>query len=99
MEIWCNESQVFSLCSYFYFIFLSFSTSFALKERYVLAVNANQIETFEAIAHRERCPFAEVGVATNENQLILTDKKFSNRPIDLSMGLLFGKVGVELSAL
>ena len=34
------------------------------QERYVLAVAANQLATFDAICARERCPFAVVGEAT-----------------------------------
>ena len=34
------------------------------QERYVLAVNSDQLELFQAICERERCPFAVVGTAT-----------------------------------
>ena len=35
------------------------------QERYVLAINPINLPLFEAIAKRERCPFAVVGVATS----------------------------------
>ncbi|MCU7960573.1 MAG: phosphoribosylformylglycinamidine synthase [gamma proteobacterium symbiont of Bathyaustriella thionipta] len=61
------------------------------QERYVLAVNATQLADFEAICKRERCPYAIVGQALEEQQLTLTDQHFDNKPIDISMSLLFGK--------
>ena len=39
------------------------------QERYVLAIAANDLPMFEAICARERCPFAVVGVATDEDRL------------------------------
>jgi phosphoribosylformylglycinamidine synthase len=59
------------------------------QERYVLAVAPERVATFEAICARERCPFAVVGTATEEQRLVLTDGV--SRPIDLPMQVLFGK--------
>jgi len=50
------------------------------QERYVLAVPAAKIETFSKICERERCPFAVVGEATVEKQLVLEDPHFLNKP-------------------
>lgn len=61
------------------------------QERYVLAVNADQLEEFKAICERERCPYAVVGEATDEEHLVLGDAHFDNNPIDIPMPLLFGK--------
>ena len=61
------------------------------QERYVLAVEPEHLETFSAICHRERCPFAVVGEATEEQHLEVQDGQFDNKPVDLPMGLLFGK--------
>jgi len=61
------------------------------QERYVLAIKPNELKVFEQIAKRERCPYAVVGHATEEQTLVLADSKFDNKPIDLSMSLLFGK--------
>jgi phosphoribosylformylglycinamidine synthase len=61
------------------------------QERYVLAVAAEQLDEFKAICERERCPYAVVGEATEEEHLLLGDAHFGNNPIDLPMPLLFGK--------
>ncbi|KAL9938575.1 hypothetical protein V8E36_002294 [Tilletia maclaganii] len=62
------------------------------QERYVLAIQPGVgLERFEAIAKRERCPYAIVGVATEEERLVLTDRLLGNTPIDLPMSTLFGK--------
>jgi phosphoribosylformylglycinamidine synthase len=61
------------------------------QERYVLAVSASGLETFRAIAERERCPFAVVGVVTEAERLVLHDEHWHNDPIDLPMAILFGK--------
>ena len=44
------------------------------QERYVLGVSAERLEEFAAICNRERCPFAIVGIATAEQQLVLRDE-------------------------
>ena len=61
------------------------------QERYVLAVPANRIETFQKLCERERCPFAVVGEATEKTQLVLEDSHFKNTPIDLPLDVLLGK--------
>ena len=61
------------------------------QERYVMAVNPEDLPTFEAICRRERCPFAVVGEATDEQHLRLGDTLFDNNPVDLPLSLLFGK--------
>lgn len=61
------------------------------QERYVMAVNPGDLATFEAICLRERCPFAVVGEATDEQHLRLGDSLFENNPVDLPLSLLFGK--------
>ena len=65
------------------------------QERYVLGVSAERLEEFAALCVRERCPFAIVGTATAEQQLILRDgdaDKHSTHAavIDMPMDLLFG---------
>lgn len=44
------------------------------QERYVLAIGPESLEQFKAFCERERCPFAVVGVATEQRQLVLTDE-------------------------
>ncbi|MCB1875813.1 MAG: phosphoribosylformylglycinamidine synthase [Chromatiales bacterium] len=61
------------------------------QERYVLAIAAQDLGGFEALCQRERCPYAVLGEATAEQTLILSDRHFGNRPIDLPLSLLFGK--------
>jgi phosphoribosylformylglycinamidine synthase len=61
------------------------------QERYVLAVPAAHLATFQQMCERERCPFAVVGEATAEKQLVLEDPHFANRPIDLPLDVLLGK--------
>jgi phosphoribosylformylglycinamidine synthase len=45
---------------------------------------------FKALCERERCPFAVVGVATEERQLELVDKG-AESPVDMPMNVLLGK--------
>ncbi|QVL20046.1 phosphoribosylformylglycinamidine synthase [Pseudomonas qingdaonensis] len=61
------------------------------QERYVLAVDAKDLERFTAICERERCPFAVVGEATAEPQLTVTDSHFGNSPVDMPLEVLLGK--------
>ena len=61
------------------------------QERFVLAIAPAQLGLFETICTRERCPFAVLGEATEDAQLLLSDETFANRPIDIPMDLLFGK--------
>ena len=61
------------------------------QERYVLAVAAERLAQFEVICVRERCPYAIVGQATEEERLVLEDPVFGDQPIDMPLPLLFGK--------
>jgi phosphoribosylformylglycinamidine synthase len=61
------------------------------QERYVLAIDAEHIDEFEALCRRERCPYAVIGEATTEQQLILHDAHFDNLPIDMPLEVLLGK--------
>ncbi|HRZ24462.1 MAG TPA: phosphoribosylformylglycinamidine synthase, partial [Candidatus Contendobacter sp.] len=61
------------------------------QERYVLAIAAEGLATFEALCQRERCPYAVIGVATREPELTVTDRQFSSQPVALPMNVLFGK--------
>ncbi|KAJ7213123.1 CobB/CobQ-like glutamine amidotransferase domain-containing protein [Mycena pura] len=61
------------------------------QERYVLAVAADRMPAFEAIAKRERCPFSVVGVATQEEDLVVTDRLLGQDVVRLKMSTLFGK--------
>ena len=65
------------------------------QERYVLAIAPESLETFKAFCERERCPFAVVGVATEERQLLLVDDQAQSNalgtPVDMPMNVLLGK--------
>ena len=61
------------------------------QERYVLAIDRAHLEDFEVLCRRERCPYAVLGEATAQQQLVLGDRHFDNTPIDLPMSLLLGK--------
>ncbi|KAL4078306.1 CobB/CobQ-like glutamine amidotransferase domain-containing protein [Scleroderma yunnanense] len=61
------------------------------QERYVLAVSAERADEFCNIAKRERCPFSVVGHATQEEELIVTDRLLGQDVIRLKMSTLFGK--------
>jgi phosphoribosylformylglycinamidine synthase len=61
------------------------------QERYVLAIKPEDVARFEAICQRERAPFAVVGEATDEKHLLVNDKHFDAKPVDLPMSVLFGK--------
>jgi len=61
------------------------------QERYVLAVAAEGLATFKALCKRERCPYAVIGFTTEQPDLVVTDRQFANRPVDLPMSVLFGK--------
>ena len=61
------------------------------QERYVLAVMPDDMPQFEAICQRERAPFAVLGVATEEEHLLVADSHFDHPPVDLPMDVLFGK--------
>ena len=60
------------------------------QERYVMAIAAESLPLFKAICERERCPFAVVGVTTDETQLVLADEG-NESPVNLPMNVLLGK--------
>src|SRR3569832_2058398 len=55
------------------------------QERYVLAIAPESLALFSEFCERERCPFAVVGVATQERQLVVSDA------VDMPMDVLLGK--------
>ena len=61
------------------------------QERYVLAISPNDLTKFASLCERERCPFAVVGVATEERQLRVIDPEMGNNPVDMPMEVLLGK--------
>jgi len=61
------------------------------QERYVLAINPDLMPLFEQMCARERCPFAVVGVTTDDRDLVLEDGAKGERVIDMPMDVLLGK--------
>ncbi|ARP90380.1 phosphoribosylformylglycinamidine synthase [Bordetella genomosp. 9] len=73
------------------------------QERYVLAVLPDDLPRFDAIARRERCPYAVVGVATEERQLRVVQGEGLPgvdpqgqaagpvRPVDVPIDVILGK--------
>ena len=61
------------------------------QERYVLAIAPSRLAEFAAFCARERCPFAVVGEATADNRLIVADRHFANKPVDMDMDALLGE--------
>ncbi len=61
------------------------------QERYVMAIAPESLEQFKAFCERERCPFAVVGVATEERHLTLADEGAAVQPVDMPMNVLLGK--------
>ncbi len=73
------------------------------QERYVLAIAPQSLASFEAFCERERCPFAVVGVATEERRLVVGNVSLpllppgegggggNSHPVDMPMEVLLGK--------
>ena len=63
------------------------------QERYVLAIAPESLALFTALCERERCPFAVVGVATEERQLVVADATSPDAaaPVHMPMDVLLGK--------
>ncbi len=75
------------------------------QERYVLAIAPQSLDLFRALCERERCPFAVVGVATEERQLLVADEAEASKtgggaapaltapgaPVNMPMNVLLGK--------
>jgi len=61
------------------------------QERYVLAIDPARYAAFEALCERERAPYALVGEATEQRDLVVRDSHFDNTPINLPLEVLLGK--------
>ena len=61
------------------------------QERYVVAIAPESLAAFTKICERERCPFAVLGRATADHQLIVEDTLFNNHAVDMELGVLLGK--------
>ena len=73
------------------------------QERYVLAIAPESLEQFRGFCERERCPFAVVGVATEQRDLVVEGSALSverdaerstldaERAVDMPLDVLLGK--------
>lgn len=61
------------------------------QERYVMAIAPESLEQFRGFCERERCPFAVVGVATEQRQLVVANGDNPDTPVDMPMDVLLGK--------
>ncbi len=61
----------------------------------MLAIAPESLPQFQAFCERERCPFAVIGVATEQRQLVLEDTAVESGdqkfPVDMPMDVLLGK--------
>lgn len=62
------------------------------QERYVLAIAPEHLDQFIQFCERERAPYAVLGDATKQEQLVLNDSHFDNQSIDIPMSVLLGKM-------
>ena len=61
------------------------------QERYVLSIHPDDLDVFDQVCKRERCPYAVVGEVATHGNLRLKDEVYDNYPIDMPMDVLFGK--------
>ncbi len=61
------------------------------QERYVLAIRPDRLEEFREFCERERCPFAVVGTAVDEDRIVVHDEEFNNDPVNMPLSVLLGK--------
>jgi phosphoribosylformylglycinamidine synthase len=60
------------------------------QERYVLIVAADRVGEFEELCARERCPVYVIGTLTDDGRLVVNDRHFDNRAVDMPMQMLLG---------
>jgi phosphoribosylformylglycinamidine synthase len=62
------------------------------QERYVLAVDPADLDWFDGICRRERCPYAVLGTLDDSRQLVLADALSGECPVDVPLDLMLGKM-------
>ncbi len=60
------------------------------QERYVLLVSDERIDEFKSLCDRERCPVSVIGTLTDDGNLVVNDRDFGNRVVDMPMEMLLG---------
>jgi phosphoribosylformylglycinamidine synthase len=61
------------------------------QERYVVVVAPQALDTFAAIAVRERCPYAVIGTIDDTGRLTVSDPLLGGEPVDMPLEVLLGK--------
>jgi phosphoribosylformylglycinamidine synthase len=61
------------------------------QERYVIVVGPEGLAAFDAIAARERCPYAVIGEIDGTGRLIVADPLLGGEPVDMPLEVLLGK--------
>jgi len=60
------------------------------QERYVLIIGDDRIEEFKSLCERERCPVSVIGTLTGDGNLLVNDRDFDTRVVDMPMQMLLG---------
>ena len=60
------------------------------QERYVLLVGDERIAEFQSLCDRERCPASIIGTLSADGNLVVNDRDFGNRVVDMPMQMLLG---------
>ena len=60
------------------------------QERYVVIVGENRIDEFKTMCERERCPVSVIGTLTDDGNLVVNDREFGRRAVDMPMDMLLG---------
>jgi phosphoribosylformylglycinamidine synthase len=61
------------------------------QERYVMAVAPRDLERFARLCERERCPWADLGPATDDGRLRLDDPLSGQPVVDMDLQILLGR--------
>jgi len=61
------------------------------QERMGLVMHPKDAELLKVIAERERAPYYDAGVVTNDHRLLFIDNKTGEKPVDLELLDMFGK--------
>jgi len=59
------------------------------QERYIIAIAEQNLEVFDKIAQKERCPYSVLGHAVDSGHITIEDKTNNNKPVDMPLTVLF----------
>jgi phosphoribosylformylglycinamidine synthase len=60
------------------------------QERYVLSINKESLNQFSSICKKERCPFAVIGKAKDQQKLIISDSLLNDDVVNMDLDVLLG---------